>query len=578
MSGFEIAGVVLGALPVIIAAVDLLRDAKQKTLIPFRKRHHVARLANALLLQKQTIAETIRLLSVHSGCASHDDGDLSRLDDDPLGYLEDEDVKAQILDFLGDKNHAALTGALQESSRVVKRVAKQLAGLVPSRQNEPDDLLGIIEANRSAKQHQADLLPRFKLMIGSSDLKKSIEDLDAASNSLDRFSRLVLMNRSTSTTTDSSRKSRTVRLAKALRQVRGFANDLYTALCQCCQAGTCHSKHEANLFLEDRVDAADDILRSMRQQKTDQAAALIFRLIFAATLLAPPQQWWHELPIQVLKDTRDTTFEPASLTSRTRFVVPDNATTGDITSAMAALTLVDDFCSTIITARSRNPAVAFVVSRGRKMGTITADKCTILSQVEPKRISLKTILSDSGSVADGIGFSLRFRMLLALRLASSLLQLSQTRWLGHAWSKEMVYFLMQPMPNGGKESVDFSRVFVTAPIDTQAPPQGSSPEPKLMLLELGILLLEIWHQTTLEARFSLGKPPDGYYQRLARAVEWLEDNSNPPPCLYENAVSYCIRGMLGGQVRLTTWDANDFWNWACQDIIEPLSQNCKQWR
>lgn len=39
------------------------------------------------------------------------------------------------------------------------------------------------------------------------------------------------------------------------------------------------------------------------------------------------------------------------------------------------------------------------------------------------------------------------------------------------------------------------------------------------MLELGILLLEIWHKTTLEDRFGLGKAPTAYYDlRGARGV------------------------------------------------------------
>ncbi|RYP55195.1 hypothetical protein DL768_000189 [Monosporascus sp. mg162] len=564
MSGIEIAGLVLGAVPIIISAVDLLQDSYERTLIPFRKRRHVSMLANALLLQRQTIAETIRLLIVHSGCVYHDDGAQSQLDDDPIGYLKDEYVQDQILDFLGEKNNAALTGALQESHDILKRVARQLVGLVPTRQDRPDDLLGIIEANKVAKRQQADITSRVKLMLRSSEIKKSIEDLDAATSSLYRFSRLVLMNRSGSPSADSSRKA--ARLAKALRQIRGFATDLYAALCRCCQGTICHTKHEANLFLENRVDAVDEILRPAHGQERDDASVL------------------HELPIQVLKkDEHDTSADLESAPSRVRLVVPKVMRPEEVTSApnKAGLTLVEDFCATIAAAKYGNQPVAFVLSGSSQMGTIVTGEETILSQDRANRITLKAILSDSASIPYGVGFSLRLRMLLALRLVSSLLQLSQTRWLGHAWSKETVYFLLRPTSEEAKPSVDFSRAFVSAPIDGPEPgaaAHGMDTEPKVVLLELGILLLEIWHQTTLEARFHLDEAPTGYYLRLARAVEWLEDSDNPPPYLYETAASYCIRGMLGAEARLTSWDANEFWNGVCKDIIEPLLKNCKQWR
>lgn len=217
-----------------------------------------------------------------------------------------------------------------------------------------------------------------------------------------------------------------------------------------------------------------------------------------------------------------------------------------------------------------------------QMGTIITAEKTVLLQDRANRITLEAILSDRASIPYGVGFSLRLRMLLALGLASNLLQLCQTRWLDHAWSKETVYFLLRRTGEEAKPSVDFSRAFVSAAIDSPEPVYGAAGSrntgPKVVLLALGILLLEIWHQTRLEARFVLNKAPTDYYLRLGRAVEWLEDSDNSSPYLYETTASYCIRGMLGPEVRLMSWGTSELWNWVCKEIIEPLSNNCKQWR
>ena len=52
-------------------------------------------------------------------------------------------------------------------------------------------------------------------------------------------------------------------------------------------------------------------------------------------------------------------------------------------------------------------------------------------------------------------------------------------------------------------------------------------EHKVALLELGILLLEIWHKTTLGARFRLENAPTAPYDRMARAVECPDDVDEP---------------------------------------------------
>ncbi|KAF4625161.1 hypothetical protein G7Y89_g13008 [Cudoniella acicularis] len=65
-------------------------------------------------------------------------------------------------------------------------------------------------------------------------------------------------------------------------------------------------------------------------------------------------------------------------------------------------------------------------------------------------------------------------------------------------------------------------------------PPAQSVEPKVALLELGILLLEVWHEITLETRFGLEEAPGGYYPRLVMAREWLNDTDNPLPDYWED--------------------------------------------
>lgn len=129
MSGIEIAGLVLGSIPIIISAVELCQTGYEKSVVPFRRRRHVDQLCHALLLQQRILTETIRMLTVHSGCG---DQEGVTLDDDPLGFLQNVHIHDQLLDFLGDANHKALIGSLQEITIALKGIANQLLGLVPT--------------------------------------------------------------------------------------------------------------------------------------------------------------------------------------------------------------------------------------------------------------------------------------------------------------------------------------------------------------------------------------------------------------------------------------------------------------
>ena len=127
MSGIEVAGLVLGTLPILFEAVDLYRVNISKGKDILRRRVVVRNLENALLLQQQTLVETVRSVLIKSGCE-----DAWRLDDDPVAILNDELVGEQILDYLGRTNYATFNWALRQSYDCVQRITRVLSGLVPA--------------------------------------------------------------------------------------------------------------------------------------------------------------------------------------------------------------------------------------------------------------------------------------------------------------------------------------------------------------------------------------------------------------------------------------------------------------
>lgn len=129
MSGIEVAGLVLGALPLVLKSVDAYRDGFRRFGTTFKKRRHVEKLARALLLQQQTLEELIKSVVLASGCE-----DVLALDDDPVGYLKDPDVQEQVEEFLGPKSTSLLVYELEFNSEAVRKVAKRIAGLVPGGQ------------------------------------------------------------------------------------------------------------------------------------------------------------------------------------------------------------------------------------------------------------------------------------------------------------------------------------------------------------------------------------------------------------------------------------------------------------
>lgn len=125
MSGIEVAGLVLGALPILLKAVEQYRGTIQAGVRFFRKRKYVERLASALLFQQGTLIEVLRNLLINSGCS-----DVARLDVAPFEYLKNSRIQEHLHDYLGAEIDAALTSTLQQSLITVRRIASNISGLV----------------------------------------------------------------------------------------------------------------------------------------------------------------------------------------------------------------------------------------------------------------------------------------------------------------------------------------------------------------------------------------------------------------------------------------------------------------
>lgn len=438
-------------------------------------------------------------------------------------------------------------------------------------QEPTDDLVAIINANQKKANILVDLAPRVKLLLGITDIKATIQDIDDGTAALDRFSRLILLNHQT-IQGDSSRKA--VKLAKAFRHIRTFASALHLAITDGFRE-ECHDSHETRLFLEDRVDLAANILH--RVGKANYTIPLmIFELVFTAGT-HPKEQVFYETDVQVFdEDDCNGTFN-GSLDDLKRQDSHANTLVGlsfmsqrTSSPSRPPIASVASICAAIKEAGSSRRRISFALMGKQPIGTIS-DKGPLAQQLEEESsdaISLKEILH-----AGSTPLSWKLRMLLALRLASSLLQLLQTRWLEHAWSKDVVFFLTRP---GSQPQVLLNRPFVRCIFGNMGTALRSI-EPKVALLELGILLLEIWHKTTLEARFSLKEAPTAYYDRMARGLEWLDDVDDPLPDLYDKAVAHCLRVNIGSDTRLLDWEDMKLWSVICGDIIAPLANICKQW-
>jgi len=420
------------------------------------------------------------------------------------------------------------------------------------------------------------------VLFKGQDLITAVKDLDNTTAQIDRFTRVLVSNQHSATSAP-SRKA--MKLARALRRIRDLAGDIPIALGRGFAPG-CHAQHEANLFLEDRLSTAAGILDHGRK-RSHSDPLIDFRLMIA---MRHPTglSWAYETAVHVYREEDEECNDP-------NYPGPGRHGTPSIQVTFGVLltppqTLPDvlpvaNICG-VLEAPSRfglPQGACFVLTHQQRIGVSCRNSAvtTPFTKVSGNKIALSALLSAAHKTP------LKFRMLLALRLASNLLQLLQTHWLQKPWSKHELYFPVRPLLQAATEgpaspphqAPDLNQPFVSLAFETSGP-APSCPgvvDAKTTLLELGILLLELWHQSPFEARVSA--TGGGYYQRLAAALEWLDDTAavDPMPELYDRAASLCIRGVIGGQTKLADWEDIGFWAGVCVDVIEPLERGCRAW-
>jgi hypothetical protein len=197
----------------------------------------------------------------------------------------------------------------------------------------------------------------------------------------------------------------------------------------------------------------------------------------------------------------------------------------------------DDICFSIDEALQEKKHLRLYLATPTQL---RCDKCAMTNFVASSigwkdTVSLDQILSASTSTPRRI--SLPDCTFLAVNLASSLLQLHDTPWLRTCLSKENIQFLKGSLPGVPNASVSSQvalstiiRINIRQPLVSETFPtnHGASSHqrpvsPKETLLELAILLLELWDDMTLEARFQTSSLGGDYTHRRNLAMQWLDE-------------------------------------------------------
>ena len=420
-------------------------------------------------------------------------------------------------------------------------------------------------------------------------MESSIDDLNQSIILLERLHRAVSERHEVSA---NSTDRKAVKLASSLQIAREHAISLFNALVRSWNVG-CHQEHEAKMYLE-----GTKILNNEKDTKSTyfkKQKPANFKLILSSKD-TNTSGFWHENTIEVLDDNGSYSLPMPAATAlgpnrpQVHIVAPVTISPG------GTITLVDvqNLCTTIDWATRERKFLKFYLASQQKIQCQHEDCANLSIARHCKSVSLEDLLKPMPQTGSPVKMGLKNRMLLALNLASTLLQLQSTPWLERSWSKTAIEFLKRPSPaiqatpanTGTTHFIDYQHPVITQRFTAlpQRPHAAASLPPKEALLELGIMLLEIWHETTLEAYYATtamgrsGTPmPAEYWGRFMIASMWLDDPSDQPLPLYHTAISQCVKCFFGGSFSSPSWDDDQFRKALCKDLVEPLFESCKQW-
>ncbi|KAL7930308.1 hypothetical protein V8C35DRAFT_313521 [Trichoderma chlorosporum] len=551
MSGFEVARLILGIIPLAISALEHYKTGRStaRTFIKFRG--ELDTLIYRLKLQKTFFyLHIIELL--HNAGVSEVVNNSAISEEECIRILQNGQSASKIQEYLACGHlYDTFQDILSRYETCLKTIVSKLGHIKRPPKAAKDDLKAILEYNPMGTSSFA-FRGRVTFTMEKDSLKLLVEELREDRLSLkEMIDNLKLRQGYTvKQPTDDARQ-----LAIILSTVQQQAALLFEAMRKGRECG-CENNHKIFMRLDNRVPLKNSRRRSTREQ-------IEFSLIF-----------------DLHGHLQDTHIDVHDDDLHRQCDVGENYRS----TLVSARKVVQLSCGKAVTHICQHVQKAQKAGHILKLRLNNEDLFLIEGQPENRRdftapITLVDILK-AGCQDDDARMFPKDQALLALNVASSILQLQQTRWLMTPFNSSDIKLLAYQE----KISV-FSNSFpFVEQHGDMIPPQTCTkeqdsvigPDPKTALTELAILLLEIWHHRPIEAWCQkMGKErPASPQGRLMIAIEWLQATSRRLLPYQNQVIEQCLQVCAGS---LRFWQEEDFLRLYCENIIKPLQESLGAW-
>ncbi|KAJ4347967.1 uncharacterized protein N0V89_009339 [Didymosphaeria variabile] len=316
----------------------------------------------------------------------------------------------------------------------------------------------------------------------------------------------------------------------------------------------CHADHGVHLRLEHRMDQIQN-----EESDEDESVQEPFHVVFrydhhslTSNNPIPPTKkpWnWEEVDVQVTIRSEPSPGNPKTLAAGAKGVRFAKQAKTAVQAALGPtrnMQPIQSLCATISTLQppQREICLSLLVNEYAKK----KHSILIYPSKSPPRDTESWSIRDLPSVLTDPRFSRRYRIRLAVTLASSVLQLHQTPWLADNWRNSDILFIER----SGNTAYTDPFVLQNAVGENQARAASLPPLMKLIirnqaLYALGIVLIELWFGKPLS---EYHKPEDGLsgtgdvqtdlITELATANRLVEELRDDAGGNYADAVRRCL--------------------------------------
>ncbi|KAI4142923.1 MAG: hypothetical protein LQ341_003066 [Variospora aurantia] len=251
MSGLEAAGLVLGAIPILIWSLEKYKTTREIWRRSRNKALLVDRMINTLQEQQFLIKADLQILLRTAGV---EDVETSGIDP---SYYREHLVKSRVtkalMRYLGPA-YQVYRNRLNICERILAEIAQNIGGLTPQildPKSPRNYLAGLIETHSTpnGKFGWRETGQKIKFALKKDELDRMISELDASTSML---SKVHVAGAGMQDDDPQGTSSRTIeKLSTFLNRIQRYSSPLYSAIAGGCSF-TCHDLHRFKLYLEDR--------------------------------------------------------------------------------------------------------------------------------------------------------------------------------------------------------------------------------------------------------------------------------------------------------------------------------------